>query len=84
MGRHMSCNKNPVRHTRKEWWENEVAQAWQARTAANRAHRRAVKAKDPEGYRYLLTCVDRYSRWSEATLIVDIAAGTIAQAFVAT
>ncbi|XP_037503479.1 uncharacterized protein LOC119378389 [Rhipicephalus sanguineus] len=37
-----------------------------------------------QGYRYLLTCVDRYSRWPEATPILDIAAETVAQAFVAT
>uniref|UniRef100_L7LU83 Putative tick transposon n=1 Tax=Rhipicephalus pulchellus TaxID=72859 RepID=L7LU83_RHIPC len=48
MRRHMSRNKNPARHTRKLWWDKEVSQAWQARREANRAHRRAVKAKDPE------------------------------------
>ncbi|XP_075733129.1 protein NYNRIN-like [Rhipicephalus microplus] len=37
-----------------------------------------------QGYRYLLTCVDRYSRWPEATPILDIPAGIVAQAFVAT
>lgn len=48
MRRLMTRNKNPARHSRKQWWDNEVAQAWQARREANRAHRRAVKAKDPE------------------------------------
>ncbi|KAH7982429.1 hypothetical protein HPB52_005000 [Rhipicephalus sanguineus] len=45
---HMTRSKNPARHSRKQWWDNEVAQAWQARREANRAHRRAVKAEDPE------------------------------------
>ncbi|KAH6941007.1 hypothetical protein HPB50_011999 [Hyalomma asiaticum] len=48
MHRHMTRNKNPTRHTRKPWWDKEVAQAWQARREANRAHRRAVKTEDPE------------------------------------
>ncbi|KAL3195722.1 hypothetical protein MRX96_001841 [Rhipicephalus microplus] len=37
-----------------------------------------------QGYRYLLTCVDHYSRWPKATPIPDIAAGNVAQTFVAT
>ncbi|XP_049519403.1 uncharacterized protein LOC125943898 [Dermacentor silvarum] len=41
------------------------------------------RLKQAEGYRYLLTCVDRFSR-PEATPILDIAAGTVAQVFVAT
>ncbi|KAL3187730.1 hypothetical protein MRX96_024757 [Rhipicephalus microplus] len=48
MRRHMSRNKNLVLHMRKQWWDKEVAQAWQARREANRAHLRAVKTKDPE------------------------------------
>ncbi|KAH7957459.1 hypothetical protein HPB52_019096 [Rhipicephalus sanguineus] len=48
MRRHMTRNKNLVRHSRKQWWDNEVAQAWQARREANHANRRAVKAEDPE------------------------------------
>ncbi|KAH6945790.1 hypothetical protein HPB50_009948 [Hyalomma asiaticum] len=48
MHRHMTRNKNPTRQTRKPWWDKEVAQAWQARREANRAHRRAVKTEDPE------------------------------------
>ncbi|KAH6925625.1 hypothetical protein HPB50_008073 [Hyalomma asiaticum] len=48
MHRHKTRNKNPTRHTRKPWWDKEVAQAWQAHREANRAHRRAVKTEDPE------------------------------------
>ncbi|KAH6948156.1 hypothetical protein HPB50_023106 [Hyalomma asiaticum] len=52
MHRHMTRNQNPTSHTRKPWWDKEVAQAWQARREANRAHRRAVKTEDPK--RHLL------------------------------
>ena len=34
------------------------------------------------GYRYLLTCVDRFSRWPEAIPITDTVASTVADAFV--
>ncbi|KAH6921208.1 hypothetical protein HPB50_027805 [Hyalomma asiaticum] len=27
MHRHMTRNQNPTRHTRKPWWDKEVAQA---------------------------------------------------------
>ena len=36
-----------------------------------------------EGYTYLLTCVDRYTRWPEAFPMSDIAADTVARTFVA-
>ena len=35
-----------------------------------------------KGYSYLLTCVDRFTRWPEAILLVDTTASTIAHAFI--
>lgn len=37
-----------------------------------------------EGHRYLLTCIDRYTRWPEATPMLDIFSITVAAAFVST
>lgn len=34
-----------------------------------------------EGYAYLLTCIDRFSRWPEAIPVPDVTAETIARAF---
>ena len=36
------------------------------------------------GYTYLLTCVDRYTRWPEAVSLTDITAETVAKAFITT
>ena len=36
------------------------------------------------GYTYLLTCVDRYTRWPEAVPLTDITAETVAKAFITT
>ena len=35
-----------------------------------------------QGHTYLLTCVDRFSRWSEAIPLTNISAETVAQAFI--
>jgi transposase InsO family protein len=37
-----------------------------------------------EGYRYCLTCVDRFSRWPEAVPLENIEADTVARALIAT
>ena len=34
------------------------------------------------GYRYILTCVDRFTRWPEATPLTDISTDTVARAFI--
>jgi len=34
-----------------------------------------------QGYRYLLTCVDIFTRWPEAIPIIDSTAETVVQAF---
>ena len=36
------------------------------------------------GHRYILTCVDRFTRWPEATPVPDITTDTVAHAFIAT
>ena len=36
------------------------------------------------GHRYILTCVDRFTRWPEATPLADICTDTVARAFIDT
>ena len=36
------------------------------------------------GHRYILTCVDRFTRWAETAPIADITTDTVAHAFIAT
>ena len=36
------------------------------------------------GHRYILTCVDRFTRWPEATPLADISTDTVARAFINT
>lgn len=35
-----------------------------------------------QGYKYILTCVDRFTRWPEAVPLMDISAQSVAEAFV--
>lgn len=37
-----------------------------------------------DGNRYILTCVDRFTRWPEATPLADISTDTVARAFITT
>lgn len=37
-----------------------------------------------QGYRFTLTCVDRFTRWPDAYTLPDITASTVASAFVST
>ncbi|CAB0034339.1 unnamed protein product [Trichogramma brassicae] len=43
-----------------------------------------VTLNESEGYSYVLTMIDRYSRWPEAVPLQDINANTVARAFVDT
>lgn len=36
------------------------------------------------GHRYILTCVDRFTRWAEATPLAEVTTDTVAHAFIAT